>query len=49
MMGLQFSATQPHKPSPMRIFSDDSTRKFSPLTSSGSNQPFRFTNTAMES
>src|SRR5580700_2665731 len=48
-MGLQFSATHPHKPSPTRIFNDERTRKFSPLTSSGKSQPLRFTNTAMES
>src|ERR1700726_4059652 len=49
MMGLQFSATHPHKPSPTRIFSEDNARKFSPLTSSGNSQPLRFTYTAIES
>ena len=46
---VQFSATHPHRPSPTRIFNDDRTRKLSPLTSSGSSQPLRFTNTAIES
>jgi len=48
-IGLQFSATQPHNPSPTLIFKEERARKFSPLTSSGSNQPLRFTKTAIES
>ena len=49
MIGLRFFRHPATRPSPMRIFNDESRRKLSPLTSSGISRPFFETNTAIES